>query len=328
MEKCPVCEHRTSKTKIIRTDYNNKLNVDCPVCGKFLTFKTINFNAEGLNENLWKLSYWIRNKFDSGEQIIIDKNIKTIIIGIKVPKLPEQEDKLIRWIGDNLETSSDEATIDKVLLTSIIGAKNIKDVEYVINETDKKNFIIKSVPSQNLSITLSDDGHRLSNTNLISLGLTSDGWNRYEEIKQSGGLRGKAFMAMKFDDIELDNIYQGHFKVAVKQTGFDLIRLDEYPRAGLLDNHLREQIKKSRFLLADLTDNNLGAYWEAGYAEGLNKPVIYLCEENFFNANRTHFDTNHLLTIKWNKNNLDKADQELKDTIRKTLPAEAKMTDD
>ena len=31
-------------------------------------------------------------------------------------------------------------------------------------------------------------------------------------------------------------------------------------------------------------------YWEAGYAEGLEKPVIYTCEKNKFNSEKTPFD--------------------------------------
>ena len=66
-------------------------------------------------------------------------------------------------------------------------------------------------------------------------------------------------------------------------AGFDLFKSDDEPRAGLIDDQLRVDIQSSDFLIADLTHDNLGAYWEAGYAEGLGKPVIYTCEqENFW----------------------------------------------
>lgn len=80
--------------------------------------------------------------------------------------------------------------------------------------------------------------------------------------------------------------------------------------------------------MSDLTNNNIGAYWEAGYAEGLGKPVIYLCEKSQFNEFKTHFDTNHHTTVVWDENDMDAAVKNLKDTIRATLPLEAKMTDD
>ena len=38
-------------------------------------------------------------------------------------------------------------------------------------------------------------------------------------------------------------------------------------------------VRDAAFVISDLTHDNSGAYWEAGYAEGLGKPVIYICEE-------------------------------------------------
>ena len=100
------------------------------------------------------------------------------------------------------------------------------------------------------------------------------------------------------------------------------------PKAGLIDDRLRVEIQTSRFLIADLTHENAGAYWEAGYAEGLGKPVIYTCEKAKFEEQKTHFDTNHHLTVVWDADNLSEAADELKATIRATLPGEAKLTDE
>jgi nucleoside 2-deoxyribosyltransferase len=86
------------------------------------------------------------------------------------------------------------------------------------------------------------------------------------------------------------------------------------------------EIRRSRFLVVDLTDDNRGAYWEAGFGEGLGKPVIYTCEKAHFEKG-IHFDTNHHQTIVWQSSDLASAAQRLKDTIRATLPAEAKMSD-
>jgi nucleoside 2-deoxyribosyltransferase len=84
------------------------------------------------------------------------------------------------------------------------------------------------------------------------------------------------------------------------EIGFDLIDMRDVPQAGIIDNLMRQQIRDAAFVLADLTHDNYGAYWEAGYAEGLGKPVIYLCEKEKFNTYKTHFDTNHSTTLLWN----------------------------
>jgi nucleoside 2-deoxyribosyltransferase len=90
---------------------------------------------------------------------------------------------------------------------------------------------------------------------------------------------------------------------------------------------LRVEIRTSRFLIADLTHGNQGAYWEAGFAEGLGKPVIYTCEKSQFEIYKTHFDTNHHLTVKWDKEQPEEFKKKLKDTIRATLPDEAVLMD-
>ncbi len=131
----------------------------------------------------------------------------------------------------------------------------------------------------------------------------------------------------EFGDENLDKMLDDHFRPCVKQTGFEIYRLDDVPRAGLIDDKLRVEIQSSDFLIADLTHDNPGAYWEAGYAEGLGKPVIYTCEKNKFETKKTHFDTNHHLTIIWDIKNPEEAEQALKATIRATFPEIAKMED-
>jgi hypothetical protein len=158
------------------------------------------------------------------------------------------------------------------------------------------------------------------------LKLSMDGWGYYEQLKRGAIINRKAFMAMQYGDIDLDDVFEKCFRAAVKATGYELFRLDEKPQAGIIDDRLRVEIRTSRFLISDLTHGNRGAYWEAGYAEGLGKPVIYTCEKGVFN--NTHFDTNHHLTIIWEKDNLSEAALQLTATIRATLPDEAILTDE
>jgi nucleoside 2-deoxyribosyltransferase len=136
-------------------------------------------------------------------------------------------------------------------------------------------------------------------------------------------------MAMPFGSPEFDRVYESCWKPAVTAAGFTLKRLDEQQPAGLIDDRLRVEIRQSRFLIAELTDQNRGAYWEAGYAEGLGKPVIYTCRRDVFEEQATapHFDTNHHLTVVWELEELADASSRLKATIRATLPSESRLRD-
>ena len=130
---------------------------------------------------------------------------------------------------------------------------------------------------------------------------------------------------------KLNTIYNDVIKTTVAEAGFEIRKLDDVKRAGLIDDKLRVEIRRSKFLIADLTHANNGAYWEAGIAEGLGLPVIYICEKNAFENHETapHFDTNHHLIVMWEDTSEGKErfSQGLKDTIRATLPGEARMED-
>jgi hypothetical protein len=240
------------------------------------------------------------------------------ILAKPLPNLAEQANNYIRWIGEKSNFGRDRVPVNKDEIVSIIGSSNYDEFEFVSSHLkDSRRYIEHK--------TATGGGDDI----LRYVSLTFAGWEHYEELKRASVDSNKAFMAMKFGDKELNKIFKDTFKPAVKQTGFDLFKLDERPVAGLIDNRMRVEIRTSSFLVADLTHCNPGAYWEAGYAEGLGKHVIYTCKKSIFEDKdkKPHFDTNHHLTVLWDSECPEEAAKQLKDTIRATLPGKAKMSD-
>jgi hypothetical protein len=155
--------------------------------------------------------------------------------------------------------------------------------------------------------------------------LSFSGWERYEQLARGAETSKRAFMAMAYGNAVLAAAFVEHFKPAALEAGFKLARLDENPQAGSIDARLRVEIRAARFLVADLSDGNPGAYWEAGFAEGLGKPVVYMCSRDVWKTQRTHFDTEHMHTIIWDATDFQRAAKTLRATIRATLPNEARM---
>ncbi len=110
----------------------------------------------------------------------------------------------------------------------------------------------------------------------------------------------KAFVAMWFDESMRDAYYQG-IEPAIKEAGYDPVRVDTVEHAGLIDDAIIAEIRKSRFVIADLTQGDDGArggvYYEAGFAHGLGLTVIFTCRQEKFKL--VHFDTNHQAHILW-----------------------------
>jgi hypothetical protein len=260
------------------------------------------------------ISYHIRKlQRDEGEPFIDDNTLNRILSETTLPSPAEQAANLIRWLGDQLRNINPAGRVglDLKATAALVGASNEDGVRYVLQELEERGII-----------------HAISATGIADVGLTFNGWEVYDDLQRAHAEGPIAFMAMPFGDPEMDRMFFECFKPAAEKTGFELRRIDEKPPAGLIDDHLRVEIRRSRFLIADLTNENRGAYWEAGFAEGLGKPVIYTCKRAYFEEKGTHFDTSHHHTVLWDSANMPGAQEQLKATIRATLPEEARLADD
>ncbi len=126
---------------------------------------------------------------------------------------------------------------------------------------------------------------------LIGIRLTYEGLAKVIEINESGTQSNRCFVAMSFSDSQNDT--RKAIRIAIKNCEFDAILIDEQhiDSEVTINDALIAEIKKSRFVVADFTEHKHGVYFEAGFALGLRKPVIYLCNKKDFD--NTHFDTNH-----------------------------------
>ena len=73
------------------------------------------------------------------------------------------------------------------------------------------------------------------------------------------------------------------------------LRIDEKQYNGSIINEITGEIANSIALIADLTGNRGGVYYEAGVARGLqlcNHPMklIFTCHKDFFRNDGVHFD--------------------------------------
>jgi hypothetical protein len=229
-----------------------------------------------------------------------------------LPTPMEASDNLILWLVEKAEGSPGKNTIlhygDPRLLATL-GTIAAEDVRWIVESLKAQNLI---------------DGS--GNEHDYGCKLTVKGWQRLEELKRAQIASRFAFFARQFDNRDLDAVFERCLYPAVKATGYELRMVTQ--RAGLVDAIIEDEIRRCRFLIADLSDDNAGAYWEAGFAEGLGKPVIYICcTSKNGGEKKTHFDANHRHTVRWNLTDLDKTAVELKAVIRNTLLGDAIQTD-
>ncbi len=315
---CPICSwpassegHRSSG------DGRAGEKFDCRRCGPFVASRELLADLahwpqrKGEDTKRALLSHAVRKmQRENGPPFLRTYTVEEILKG-SLPSPFQQADNLVLWLGTHLNGPGETLSIDSATHQSIVGSRTPAGFEFVLKYLMDEDILTGK--SRKHGSVIADDAT-----------LTFKGWRYFDQLHRGAASSRKAFMAMKYGDSTLDQCVD-RARHALKKTGFTLQRLDDVPKAGLIDDRLRVEIRTSRFLIADLTHENAGAYWEAGFAEGLGKPVIYTCEKSKFP--KTHFDTNHHLTVLWSADELLIFEEKLKATIRATLPDEAILQD-
>lgn len=318
LDKCPVCLSFLRKSD----SREDRVFIECLRCGPYSLNPTevglVGSRIQQASDGPARVSHALYSMSRREQWVFIDNNrLSAILDQTALPRPGDQVDNLITWLGDN-QTNIGSGIEAGPAAIAAVGAADETSLVFVITHAIAAGLVKGDViPSMGGTFAISP------------LQLSIPGWERFDEIRRGEAASRVVFMAMPFGNLELDHVYETGWKPAVEAAGFRLKRLDEHQPAGLIDDRLRVEIRQSRFLIAELTGQNQGAYWEAGFAEGLGKPVIYTCRRDVFENKSTapHFDTNHHLTVVWTVEQLSEASEKLKATIRATLPSEARQSD-
>ena len=106
------------------------------------------------------------------------------------------------------------------------------------------------------------------------------GYARLAALDSTGSAPSQAFVAIWFD-MPLATAYEEGIAPAIRDAGYEPIWIDQKDHNNKIDDEIIAEIRRSRFLVADFTQGDAGArggvYYEAGFAHGLNLPVIFTC---------------------------------------------------
>ena len=318
---CPLCEGPMTAPFDQRRRERYRLN--CHNCGDHFLTDTAHEDLRGNfrdDSARARLAYGVR-KLPTGTLIRTDL-IRSLLESVKLPPAMERIDNLVMYLATEFAPGQ-RTELDTTRLRAVLGTMVETEAQWVVEQALQLNYLTGREPQQYMSGRAWVMGDAT---------LTINGWRRHAELMRDGAGSRHAFMAMDFNDDELAKFFMQHLCPAVKQAGFELRTTNHGAKtAGLIDNRMRVDIRTSRFVVCDLTHGNRGAYWEAGFAEGIGRHVFYICRHDVRGsadpATRPHFDTAHQTIIAWDPDNPTVAAEELKAMIRATLPAEARMQD-
>jgi hypothetical protein len=313
---CPVCRDVAVIQEI--ADGQRRF-YECENCGYFgisssLLASTLTLERQTLTSVQYAaLSHRIRLATDAtaddGDALVITTySLDAMLPNLHLPSPAEQATNVLKYFGDQVRASGEPCRNPPKDFVAKIGASNRLSVMRIIRQLADDGILLIANRSYQ-GTTDEPDG----------IDLSLKGWSQWESEKRGKVSGSHGFIALKFGDPELDRFLKDVIKPAVEQLGYSLEDMRDAARAGIIDNVMRARIRDAAFVLVDLSHANAGAYWEAGYAEGLGKPVLYLCKTSVFEEHGTHFDTNHCTTVKWDVGSPDDFTNELLATLRRSL---------
>ena len=120
--------------------------------------------------------------------------------------------------------------------------------------------------------------------NPISITLSSKALDRVSELQKTQSNNKNAFVAMSFHESATE--IREAIKLGIENAGYSAELMDEIIHNHQIVPEMLRLILESRFLIMDITQPNFGAYYEAGYAQGLGKEIIVTCQEEVFNQKK------------------------------------------
>ena len=196
-------------------------------------------------------------------------------------------DRLLRFVNSQTENIGDYCKFLSPLSTMAIAwseSIGISEVEYLIGYLREKGWIAE----------------KPVNPLLMSYLVTVAGHARLADLDKTYTDSSQAFVAMWIDN-SMRTAWGEGIEPGIRDAGYEPLRIDLKQHANKIDDEIIAEIRRSRFIVADFTHGEKGArgsvYYEAGFAQGLNIPVIFTCRKDMLDD--IHFDTRQYPHIVW-----------------------------
>lgn len=319
--KCSFCE---AMSRFWLVDGNrNYSGFDCEICGAYfisneaiLKLKSLNLNSAKLN----CISENINSNASYGKEIITSWHLQS------EKDYPSMATNVTKKIIENfLDLPIDHAEKTEKLLFLLANKAqkqspfshvklSLRDLYKIKIEHLEEGFLwLKQLHDYGLidSQSLRTMGYRFTNDQILmhEFQLTVKGWQQIKKINKNFETKN-VFIAMQFDwGNEALNLIRNEYLNAVKSGCSDCgyeANIVSQNHTDYITDRIIADIKKAKFVVADFTFNNQGAYYEAGLARGLGKKVIHTVMKGHTSDpsdkfKRLHFDIKQINYIEWSE---------------------------
>ncbi len=263
--------------------------IDCPTCGKYgisgrvgtllhnqAKAGSFEFIGPPGSRKRANLSAYL---YENPETLLTTSNIEQLA-AIPTPGFSQRRIKLLRAIEKESESLGDVVEVDVNSWRSRAWCKSANEVITLIQYLEKEELIVEPGSAGEKCLVQ----------------LLQKGWQLLESLDAPNRESQQGFVAMSFSP-EMLAIYESHIAPAIRAAGYDSLHVGKVEFTGDIIEEIMRQVRRSRFIVADFTEQKHGVYWEAGFALGMGLPVLWTCRQEF--VGKCHFDTNHFNHIVW-----------------------------
>lgn len=306
LNKCPICNEKAE----ITMPSTARIHISCSTCGTFDFYlhPKGQGHIESYPDDFNKLSvYLFYNNLKVPNSYIVN------VIGSKYDfEALQQQNAWISHITDEMVSNWYPITFDRKidLFLDMVWDKCRymgDSVELSSSQLYSATFVNRFDPAGEIRDNLDSQAfyflNYLKDNKYIDpvidnkIKLLPEGLKRLDKIHKNKTINNKnVFVAMSFSK-EMEDVREA-IKQAIAECDYIPRIMDEIEHNHQIVPEMLYEIRQAKFLIAELTGHNNGAYFEAGYALGQNKEVIQLCREDTFEDDG-HFDVKQINTILW-----------------------------
>jgi nucleoside 2-deoxyribosyltransferase len=302
---CPLCKS-TSIEKV--KEGPDVYFIACNRCGEFLIARECLIFSD-VREKIYSIGYLLsglsRELYEIGEEkpFFQVKNLDDYLKHYLLPNKDSVEDKAKKFLQRIRERTTyygQRIEIDYEKDYSLAYAQNIQEFWALLDLLGDSGLTKNDLP-----------------TGIGGVILTATGWDLTNKAKLSKNEGEQAFVAVWFDESMNESVRA--IEEAIEESGHKSICIkNEHFSERIMDKALSE-IRKSRFIVVDLTGDRNSVFFEAGFAFGLGIEAIYVYKITEATKGSTlEFYVKHYKCYGYNNY------QELKDTLITAIGARIK----
>jgi hypothetical protein len=272
---CPLCREDSANWP---KPMSFTLEIDCQNCGKYRIVIQIKNELEKEDETAFYLGSWVYAQNQIGDTPRIDSQVLT---SFRTQARPNVQKRAELYLGRAIRLLSGRLTgrvkINDPALRIASWSFHQEDLTALANYLVELGAFWREKGTDNYQL--------IAKVHVL-----------YEQWANTRGATSQAFVAMWFDP-HMKDAYEHGFEIAITGAGYSALRIDRKEHDGKIDDQIIAEIRRSAFVVADFSGHRGGVYYEAGFAHGLGRRVIFTCKRD--DIDKLHFDVRQYNTILW-----------------------------